>query len=124
MIDSLMRRERKRVIYRIGSFNMYKFQAYRSDKEISKDLNKIAEIIRTEQFDIIALQEIFSKTAMNMLLSRLGRNWNGSWESPQSTSIQAAEGYALILSILVYTFFSRMFDLMLPPVAKHSIVVA
>lgn len=30
----------------------------------------------------------------------------------------------LILSILVYTFFSRMFDLMLPPVAKHSIVVA
>ena len=33
-------------------------------------------------------------------------------------------GLALILSILVYTFFSRMFDLMLPPVAKHSIVVA
>ena len=33
-------------------------------------------------------------------------------------------GYILILSILVYTFFSRMFDLMLPPVAKHSIVVA
>ena len=32
--------------------------------------------------------------------------------------------YELILSILVYTFFSRMFDLMLPPVAKHSIVVA
>ena len=33
-------------------------------------------------------------------------------------------GIILILSILVYTFFSRMFDLMLPPVAKHSIVVA
>ena len=32
--------------------------------------------------------------------------------------------YYMILSILVYTFFSRMFDLMLPPVAKHSIVVA
>ena len=32
--------------------------------------------------------------------------------------------FILILSILVYTFFSRMFDLMLPPVAKHSIVVA
>lgn len=30
----------------------------------------------------------------------------------------------VILSILVYTFFSRMFDLMLPPVAKHSIAVA
>ena len=32
--------------------------------------------------------------------------------------------YPMVLSILVYTFFSRMFDLMLPPVAKHSIVVA
>lgn len=30
----------------------------------------------------------------------------------------------LILSILVYTFFSRMFDLMLPLVMKHSIAVA
>ena len=30
----------------------------------------------------------------------------------------------LILSILVYTFFSRMFDLMLHPVVKHSIVGA
>ena len=30
----------------------------------------------------------------------------------------------MILSILVYTFFSRMFDLMLPPAAKHSIAAA
>ena len=30
----------------------------------------------------------------------------------------------LILSILVYTFFSRMFDLMLSPALKHSIAVA
>lgn len=37
---------------------------------------------------------------------------------------KAYEKYEVILSILVYTFFSRMFDLMLPPVAKHSIVVA
>jgi len=38
--------------------------------------------------------------------------------------INEALALYLILSILVYTFFSRMFDLMLPPVAKHSIVVA
>ena len=31
---------------------------------------------------------------------------------------------SLILSILVYTLFSRMFDLMQPPVVKHSIAVA
>ena len=33
-------------------------------------------------------------------------------------------GSGLILSILVYTLFSRMFDLMQPPVVKHSIAVA
>lgn len=30
---------------------------------------------------------------------------------------------AMILSILVYTLFSRMFDLMQPPAVKHSIAV-
>ena len=39
-------------------------------------------------------------------------------------TVQQTIAYKVILSILVYTFFSRMFDLMLPPVAKHSIVVA
>ena len=29
----------------------------------------------------------------------------------------------VILSILVYTLFSRMFDLMQPPAVKHSIAV-
>jgi len=33
-------------------------------------------------------------------------------------------GHQVILSILVYTLFSRMFDLMQPPVVKHSIAVA
>ena len=32
--------------------------------------------------------------------------------------------YNVILSILVYTLFSRMFDLMQLPVVKHSIAVA
>ena len=31
--------------------------------------------------------------------------------------------YSMILSILVYTLFSRMFDLMQPPAVKHSIAV-
>ena len=42
----------------------------------------------------------------------------------QRSLVEALKKYKMILSILVYTFFSRMFDLMLPPVAKHSIVVA
>ena len=32
--------------------------------------------------------------------------------------------YGMILSILVYTFFTRMFDFMLPLVVKYSIVAA
>lgn len=34
------------------------------------------------------------------------------------------EQYKVILSILVYTFFTRMFDFMLPLVVKYSIVAA
>mgnify|MGYP000797764080 CR=1 FL=1 len=33
-------------------------------------------------------------------------------------------GNGVILSILVYTFFTRMFDFMLPLVVKYSIVAA
>lgn len=32
--------------------------------------------------------------------------------------------FSMILSILVYTFFTRMFDFMLPLVVKYSIVAA
>ena len=34
-----------------------------------------------------------------------------------------ANEFLVILSILVYTLFSRMFDLMQPPAVKHSIAV-
>ena len=34
------------------------------------------------------------------------------------------KAYIVILSILVYTFFTRMFDFMLPLVVKYSIVAA
>lgn len=82
--------------YKLGSFNMYKFQAYRADDKIKKDLDTIADIIRTEQFDIVAMQEIFDEKPMNMILARLGKNWNGAWDKPDSRSVQAAEGYAFI----------------------------
>ncbi len=82
--------------YKLGSFNMYKFQAYRADEEIKKDLDNIANIICTEKFDIVAMQEIFDITPMNMILSRLGRHWAGRWDKPNSKSAKAAEGYAFI----------------------------
>ena len=43
--------------------------------------------------------------------------------SQKSILVDEMDFYVLILSILVYTFFSRMFDLMLPSVVKHSTVV-
>lgn len=82
--------------YKLGSFNMYKFQAYRSDDKIKKDLDNIANIISTEKFDIIAMQEVFDEKPMNMILARLGARWSGAWARPNSKSVQAAEGYAFI----------------------------
>lgn len=82
--------------YKLGSFNMYKFQAYRSDDKIKKDLDTIANIISTENFDIVAMQEIFDVTPMNMILNRLGKRWKGAWDKPNSRSAQASEGYAFI----------------------------
>ena len=82
--------------FRIGSFNMFKF-SFRSDNEIRKDIKLIARIIYEQQFDIIALQEVFSKNAMDLLLKELGEHrWQGVWEAPNALSTLAAEGYAYI----------------------------
>ena len=71
-----------------------------------------------------------------------GKNWSSFFEEmlvrPEETRIaggkeaktqwilrlSAIKNKLLILSILVYTFFTRMFDLMLPLVVKYSIVAA
>lgn len=82
--------------FRIGSFNLYKF-SYQSDDEIRKDVDKIVQIIYDQQFGIIALQEVFSESAFNMLLKNLGTmRWDGCWSAPDSVSASAREGYAYI----------------------------
>ena len=75
--------------YRIASFNLFKFSA-----NTKKDLNAVAQIIRDNQVDILAVQEIFSEQAKNNLLMHLGPRWDGRWDSPNSKSASAAEGYA------------------------------
>ena len=77
--------------YKIASFNMFKFSAY-----TNKDVAKIAEHINAEGIDILAIQEIFSKAAMDRLLTALGPKWEGRWDSPNSRSVSAAEGYAFV----------------------------
>jgi hypothetical protein len=54
----------------------------------------VAQIVRDNQVDILAVQEIFSKQAMTNLLMELGPRWDGRWDSPNSRSVSAAEGYA------------------------------
>lgn len=94
--------------FKIGSFNMYKMN-YHSDKEIKKDLAKISDIIKGEDFDIVAMQEVFSEGIMlnkvdygvspaaGGLMRYLGNaDWGYAWKSPVSKSANAAEGYAFI----------------------------
>ena len=44
--------------------------------------------------------------------------------TPENYYTKEANMQYVILSILVYTFFTRMFDFMLPLVVKYSIVAA
>lgn len=81
--------------YRIASFNLYKFST-----NTEKELNEVSQIIRENKVDILAIQEIFSKGALDNLLKELNAkgnvHWDGRWASPNSRSVSAAEGYAFI----------------------------
>lgn len=78
---------------KIGSFNMCKF-SNQSDGEVRKNLDKIVEIIQKENFDILAMQEVFSPGVAEQLEGRLGTDWKHRWEPPKSRSVQISEGYA------------------------------
>lgn len=62
--------------YTIGSFNLYKLNL-QSNEDVRKNFRRIAEIISSERFDVIALQEVFSELAVKTLVSYLGSN---EWE--------------------------------------------
>lgn len=86
--------------YKIGSFNLFKF-SFQADKEIKKDTSKIADIIKSEGFDIIALQEVLNPNALELLRKKLGNSWRYRWDQPKigegfSGSKQEAEGYAFL----------------------------
>ena len=78
----------------IGSINMYKFSA-----NTKKELSYLWKIIEKYNVDILAIQEIFSKAALDRLLNEKDwnrLNWDGRWASPNSKSVSAAEGYAFV----------------------------
>ena len=65
--------------YIIGSFNIRHLN-YESDKDVKKDFDKLAKIIEKEKFDVIAIQEALSDSAIKHLKGILGENtWDARW---------------------------------------------
>lgn len=84
-------------VYTIGSFNLLNL-TFSGKGEESKDYATIARIINNEGFDVVALQEVPSKMAVEtVLLSHLGKGkWDAKWDQPPSISNKAREGYAYV----------------------------
>lgn len=86
--------------YKIGSFNLKNL----SKSAITKrDFCKIADIIRREQFDVVAFQEILSEGyALNYLVKNYLPGWEIRYEIPKEStdSLKArdnrGEGYAFL----------------------------
>lgn len=84
--------------YVIGSFNIEKLNVKKGD-DPKKSFQKIAEIILSEEFDIVALQEIMSDKVFQYektLMQYLGTNWDYRWAKSEGISPGSAEGYAYV----------------------------
>lgn len=89
--------------YRIGSFNVHNMGRNASSEKIKK----IADIIKKENFDIVALQEIFCQKIgivssndfafpLSDILRNLRSNYKAYFEEPPQSTRPAKEGYAFI----------------------------
>ena len=88
------------MIYKIGSFNVRNLN-YPVSKEGSRSFDTIAAIIKSEEFDVVALQEVLSYKVWEQLKLFLGDNWQFAWERPtqyfgESKADPRGEGYAYI----------------------------
>lgn len=92
--------------YRIGSFNLKNLGQTAMGKEHPRDLAKIAEIIRKEDFDVVALQEVLSDgkalsweqdSLKRSILYELGtKEWGFAWAHAESENDPRSEGYAFL----------------------------
>ena len=91
--------------YRIGSFNLKNLGLKSLSRGSSRDLQLIANIIKGEGFDVVALQEILSEGkalyseayAKKSLLMYLGPDWDFEWANAETTlSDVRNEGYAFV----------------------------
>lgn len=85
--------------YLIGSFNIRDFNY---SNKCDDDFKKIAEIIINEEFDIVAIQEVNSKSALDHLKDVLNRRknylheWDCDFSGKAATAITDPEGYGFI----------------------------
>ena len=91
--------------FRIGSFNMHNIGLAALGGSNSRDIEKIAEIIRKEEFDVVALQEVLSegkaiyseKYAEKTILWELGPDWDFQWADAETAGFDRRhEGYAFV----------------------------
>lgn len=97
--------------YRIGSFNLKNFGAYAdfgSADAPRRDFDKIAQIIREEDLDVVAFQEILSggkglQRLLEQYVNAPWHPWDFCWAAPRESSDPTkrgkdmrGEGYAYI----------------------------
>lgn len=90
--------------YKIGSFNVknLNYSAEKVDERtVTRSFETIAEIIKKEEFAIVALQEVLSESAMERIGRLLGKNWKVKWEQPApkvagEQADKRGEGYAYV----------------------------
>ena len=91
--------------YKIGSFNLKNIGLRALGNESERDLKKIAEIIREEKFDVVALQEVLSEGkafisphfAKKSIMMELGPDWDFQWANAETSLADTRnEGYAFV----------------------------
>lgn len=84
--------------YIVGSFNLLKMD-FKSNEETKKNFNRIADIIREENFDVIALQEVMTEMAIKEIVNRLGSMYWDYIFKPSTITVSKdaqREGYAFM----------------------------
>ncbi len=91
--------------YRIGSFNLMNLGLKALGNKDERDLGLVARIIKSEAFDVVALQEVLSEGkalysedyAKKSILMHLGNEWDFSWANAETDQSKTRnEGYAFV----------------------------
>ncbi len=92
--------------YKIGSFNVRNLGMTSLGKNNARDLQKIAEIIGKEKFDVVALQEVLSEGkaffshnsdfVKKSILMEAGPEWDFSWAEAKTNNTSRHEGYGFL----------------------------